>query len=305
MIKLAKIIKEYRIDVVNAHHYMSCFYSFFGTRVMNRIRLVYTEHSVPEVEGLANSIHYKIFHLMLYEINGVIGVSRAITEKFEEKYPSHVGKFYEVLNGVDIDKFQSKGMRESVRRKWGFGMDHFVVGTVANFRKIKNHVCLVRAANRLKDTHPQLRLFFVGTGFPGDKENSINEVMDAVNEYRLEDRVVFAGYQENISEILSSFDLFCLPSKSEGLPVSVLEAMAAGILVVGSNVSGIVEVVENGKTGILFSSDSDSDLALALEKIIARPDIAKLMAHNGFLFVSNAHNIKNWESKYSKILLAQ
>ncbi len=266
MFKLATIVRNYRIDVVNAHHYMPCFYSFLGTRVLNCKRLVYTEHSVPEVENVAGCVHGKIFHWMLYRINAVVGVSRAITGKFREKYPRHAEKFHEILNGVDIEKFRGKGAREEVRSSWGLVKEHFVVGTVANFRKVKNHACLVRAAGRLKDTHPQLRLFFVGTGFPGDAENSEDEVRALIRELGLQDRVVLAGYQENIPEMLSAFDAFCLPSFSEGLPVSLLEAMAAGVPVIGSEVKGIVEVVKDGKTGVLFSSNSDSELSLCSEK---------------------------------------
>jgi len=265
MFKLAKIVKNYRIDVVNAHHYMPCFYSFLGTKVLNGKRLIYTEHSVPEIENIVNSIHGKIFYCMLYIINSVVGVSKAITEKFRENYPHHADKFHQILNCVDIEKFRGKGTLEDVRKHWGLAKEHFVVGTVANFRKVKNHACLVRAAGRLKDSHPQLRLFFIGTGFPGAVENSEDEVRALILELGLQDRVVFAGYQENIPEMLSSFDAFCLPSFSEGLPVSLLEAMAAGVPVIGSEVAGITEVVTHRKTGLLFPSDDDERLALLLE----------------------------------------
>ncbi len=238
MFKLANIIKDNCIDVVNAHHYMPCFYSFLGTRVLNGKRLVYTEHSVPEVENVANCVHGRIFHWMLYRINAVVGVSRSITGKFRERYPRHVDKFHEILNGVDIEKFIGKGLREEVRNRWGLDKEHFVVGTVANFRKVKNHACLVRATGRLKTSHPQLRLLFVGTGFPGDAENSENEVRALVQDLGLQDRVVLAGYQENIPVMLSAFDAFCLSSFSEGLPVSLLEAMAAVVPVIGSEVVG-------------------------------------------------------------------
>ena len=68
----------------------------------------------------------------------------------------------------------------------------------------------------------------------------------------LEDRIVLAGYRDDIPLLLSSLDVFCLPSLSEGLPVSILEAMAAMVPVIGSNVAGIREVVDSGKTGLLW-----------------------------------------------------
>lgn len=301
MLRLAAIVKNYRIDVVNAHHYMPCFYSFLGAKVLNGKRLIYTEHSVPEVESVAGSVHGRIFHWMLYRINAVVGVSRAIAGKFREKYPGHAEKFHEILNGVEIEKFTGKADREEVRSCWGFNKDHFVVGTVANFRRIKNHACLVRAAGRLKDSHPNLRLFFIGTGFPGDSENSEDEVRTLVRELGLQERVVMAGYQENIPGLLPAFDAFCLPSFSEGLPVSLLEAMAAGVPVIGSEVKGIVEVVKNGKTGILFTSNSDEDLSVVLKDMLDSPDIARSLADNAFSFVTAEHGFRSFREGYSTL----
>jgi len=294
MMKVAKIIKTNRIDTVNSHHYMPCFYSFLGAKVLNDKKLIYTEHSVPEVEMLTQCIHGKIFHWMLHKINAVVGVSTAITEKFREKYPRHADKIHEILNGVDIEKFREKNARNTIRSKWGLTQNHFVVGTVANFRKVKNHICLVRAAGILKDTHPQLRLLFVGTGFPGDAENSETEVLELIRDLGLQDRVVLTGYQENIPQMLSAFDVFCLPSFSEGLPVSLLEAMAAGVPVIGSEVAGISEVISHGKTGLLFPSDEDKRLAILLEEIMSDPKNSTSLATGGYAYVNKNHSSKAW-----------
>ncbi len=302
MLQIARLVREFDIDVVNAHHYMPCFYSFLGTRVLSGRRLVYTEHSVPEVEEVGQNFHGKLFNLMLYRVSAVVGVSRAITERFRELYPRHSSKFHLILNGVDIEKFRNKGDRDLVRSRWGLTADHFVVGTVANFRRVKNHACLVRAAARLKESHPQLRLMFVGTGFPGDEENSEPEVRALVQELGLEGRVVFAGYQEDIPAMLSAFDAFCLPSFSEGLPVSLLEAMAAGVPVVGSAVRGIEEVIESGITGWLFCNESSAALATCINDIVSRPKVLKINSENAYRFVSEKFSLKSNLEEYGKIL---
>lgn len=302
MVKVARIVKEHGIDVINAHHYMPCFYSFFGTRVMNGKKLIYTEHSVPEVENIAGCFHGKIFHCLLYRIDAVVGVSRAIAEKFRVRYSRHAQKVHEIVNGVDIEKFRTNGSRKIIRSRWGLADELFVVGTVANFRKVKNHICLVRAAGRLKDTHPHLRFVFVGTGFPGDAENSEEEVRSLIRGLGIQDRVILAGYQENIPVILSSFDAFCLPSLSEGLPISALEAMAAGIPFIGSNVSGIVEVVQDGKTGMLFPSDNDYELSRRLAEVSKNPCMAQEFVDNAFIFVKTFHDIRIWKKEYGKVL---
>jgi len=301
MVQLAKIIREHRVDIVNAHHYMPCFYSFLGTRILNRKKLIYTEHSVPEVEGISSGKHGKILNLMLYRMNAVIGVSKEITERFKERYPRHAKKIHEILNGVDIDKFNVKGTRNHVRKRWGLTNDHFVVGTVANFRKVKNHACLVRAAARLKDDYPQLRLFLVGTGFPGDPDNTESSIQELIHANELQDHIILAGFKKNIPELLSVFDVFCLPSFSEGLPVSILEAMAAKVPVVGSNVSGISEIIKDEDTGLLFSSDNDLELSRKIVKLIDEPSLRNKIASNAFQYVKINHGFQDWVASYRNI----
>lgn len=189
---------------------------------------------MPEVEAIACSMYGKLFRCLLYKTNNVVGVSGEITQRLSEHYPRHAKKFRTILNGVDLERFGVRSSREEVRRQLGLLPKNFVVGMVANFRKVKNHICLVRAAACLKDSCPQLRLLFVGMGFPKDTENSESEVRELTRSLQLQDKVIFAGYQETILEILAGFDAFCLPSFSEGLPVSILEAMASKVPVVGA-----------------------------------------------------------------------
>ena len=301
MRKLSQIIVKNKIHVVNAHHYMPLFYSFLGTRVLNGRKLFYTEHSVPEVENIAQSKHGKIFYWMLFRLNAVVGVSKEITRKFKEHYPRHAEKFIEILNGVDIDKYTNKLKREVIRSKWGLSKTHFVVGTVANFKTVKNHVCLVRAASLLKDAYPHLRLLFVGRGFPGDSDNSEDQIRRLIEELGLQERVILTGYQENVPELLSTLDAFCLPSFSEGLPVSLLEAMASKVPVIGSRVRGIDEVVDEGRTGFFFPSNDHVKLAETLKKVIDKPDVCKQVVSNAYDFVKANHDKQIWVNHYSNM----
>lgn len=264
MFQISNIVKKHHIDVVNAHHYMPCFYSFLGCCIIQRKRLIYTEHSVPEVTDVAQGRHKKIMNYMLNLIDTVVGVSQEITDTFKKHYPKHEKRFKMIVNGVDVDKFRCPEKREITRKQFGFQPDDFVVGMVANFRKVKNHVCLIRAVDCLKNDVPKLKVLLVGTGFPGDPENTEDDIRLMVEQHELLNQIVFAGYQSDIPAMLSAMDCFCLPSFSEGLPVSVLEAIAAKLVVVGSNVSGIKEVVVHSVTGYLFPSDNDEKLSQAL-----------------------------------------
>ncbi len=301
MLRLSEIIKRYNIDVVNAHHYMPFFYSYLGSKILHKRRLVYTEHSVPEAQGVASSKHKKIFGYMLGRTDSVVCISKEIGDTFKNSYPRYMHKFKVIVNGVNVDRFANHADRDKLREQWGIYPSHFVVGTIANFRKVKNHACLIRAFDQMSSNNPHLRVMLVGQGFSGDRENSERELIDLIHTFRLQERVIMTGYQENIADILKVFDVFCLPSFSEGLPVSVLEAMAAKVPVVGSNVQGINEVVFHEKTGLLFSSDDETALASAISRLLNDANLREKIVHNAYHYVHTKHGLKQWISKYETL----
>lgn len=185
MLQIAKIIRSRHIDVINAHHYMPFFYSYLGSKLLSRRRLIYTEHSVPEVEGISSSLHRRICNAMLHGADAVIGVSKEITETFKEVFPTYSRKIVNISNGVDVERFTVHIERDKVRGEWGLLPEHFVIGTVANFRKVKNHTCLIRAFHRLSILYPHVRLVLVGRGYPDDTENSEEEIRRLIHSFKL------------------------------------------------------------------------------------------------------------------------
>jgi glycosyltransferase involved in cell wall biosynthesis len=294
MLQISRIIRDRHIDVINAHHYMPFVYSYLGSKVMNKKRLIYTEHSVPEVEAMLASKHKHFCNLMLRKTDAVVGVSSEIEESLRKAFPIHTRKIKSIINGLDVDRFNAPINRNKVRLGWGILPEHFVIGNVANFRKVKNHACLIRAFGRLNAIYPNTRLVLVGRSYTGDGENSEEEVRHLIDGCNLQGRVILTGYQEDIPRILHMFDVFCLPSFSEGLPVSILEAMSSGVPVVGSDVGGIREVISDGKTGLLFPSNDDNTLAQTMEHLILRPDLRESISKNAFSYVSQNHGLKQW-----------
>ncbi len=260
--------------------------------------MIYTEHSVLEVETILSSKHRKVLSLMMPHTNIVMGISREIGETFKNAYPKYSDKIRVIVNGVDVDRFNISVDRDKLRSDWGISPAHFVIETVANFRRVKNHVCLIRALKQLSATYPQVRVLLVGQGFPQDDENSEGQVRDLIKMYGLQGKVIFTGFQNDIPSMLKISDVFCLPSFSEGLPVGVLEAMAAKIPVVGSDVKGINEIVLQENTGLLFSSDDENALAHALERLIKDTTLRDLISSNAYEYVCKEHGLLQWVAAY-------
>jgi L-malate glycosyltransferase len=301
LLELRHIIKKYEIDVINAHHYLPFFLGFLANNMLLDKRLLfYTEHSVAEVDRLSPK-HAFFCRVAFLRTNGIIGVSEEITLLFRKKYPIHSNRMLCIPNAVDVRRFSIAVDRNIVRSDLGILHFHFVIGIVANFRKVKNHVCLIKAFNHIAETYPEARLLFVGRGFANAPEDSEKDIKRLINSLGLTERVIFAGYRNDVPSLLRTMDIFCLPSLAEGLPVSVLEAMASGVPVVGSDVSGIKEVLSQGETGLLFSSNDDGMLAEALEKLINDQDLRSTLAKKAFDFVRQEHGIDQWVDRYEQL----
>ena len=137
------------------------------------------------------------------------------------------------------------------------------IGTIGRLNEIKQQDLLLRAFARLAAQRPDVRLLLVGEGpLRGELERLAVEL-------RLGDRVHFAGYQPQPEQWLHKMDLFALTSRSEGMPLSILEAWAAGVPVVASAVGGVPELVEDGVTGRLFTSGDEAALAESMEALCA------------------------------------
>jgi len=163
-----------------------------------------------------------------------------------------------IPNGVDLDRFQP------VRRERPI----VNVITVANLRREKAHECLLAAAARLAPRYPQLRYQFVGDGPRAEELGALTRRLN------LQDRVEFLGHRDDVAELLAAADAFVLPSRSEAFPNGAIEAMAAGLPVVACRVGGLVDLIEDGRTGLLVPPDDPSAMADALGSLMAAPDLA-------------------------------
>jgi glycosyltransferase involved in cell wall biosynthesis len=171
-----------------------------------------------------------------------------------------------VLHGLDapaaLADLPTPADREAGRRALGIPPDGPVIGTVGNFTAKKDQTTLVRALALV----PGARLVLVGTG-PREPE-----LRALVAERGLDDRVVFAGSRDDVAALLPAFDVFALSSRFEGLPIALLEAMAAGRACVATAVGGVPEVVTDGVDGVLVPPGDAGAFAATLVALLADPD---------------------------------
>jgi glycosyltransferase involved in cell wall biosynthesis len=150
-----------------------------------------------------------------------------------------------------------------------------VVGTVAHLSREKGLKYLVEAASLIPDVQKRIRFVVVGDGA------CLQELKEQVKQRRLGAVFHFAGFHSDTSQFMKSFDIFALPSLSEGLSSAILEAMANSLPIVATEVGGIPELVKNEENGLLVAPGDPAALALAIQQLADHPEEARRMGERG------------------------
>ncbi len=181
-----------------------------------------------------------------------------------------------IHSGVDVARFgQGAEKREKARKSLGIDPGAKVVGTVGWLLPIKGPGHLLKAMGRVWETHPEAMLVFVGQG---PLQAELSRQADQVGQ---QDKVLFPGWTSHVEDILPGFDVFCLPSLNEGMGRVIVEAMAAGLPVVASEVGGIPDLVEDGRTGFLCGPGDLAGISEAIARLFDDPEKAREMGEQG------------------------
>jgi glycosyltransferase involved in cell wall biosynthesis len=165
-----------------------------------------------------------------------------------------------------------------MRERLGLLPQDLVLGTVSQILPHKGYEDLIQALALIKEKLPRARCLIVG-GAP--RRRYLHRLLDIAERLSVRDRMILAGFHENVTPLLRAMDLFVLPSRTEGLPIAILEAMAAGRAVVATAVGGIPEVVRDGETGLLVPPQDPRRLAEAIIGLLDAPWLARSMGAEG------------------------
>ena len=298
---IGEMIGKNNIHIVNAHHFMPMIYSFYGCKIKNNCKLIYTEHAKSEVEKVP-WIWQKIGSYLLNRSDAAVGVTKEVSETIHDRFKLHPSKVFTIKNGVDLEAYKGANNKKELRKKLGITENEKVIGIVANLKRIKNHIFLLKAFDELIKSYKKVKLLLIGQGFKNDPENAEEELRNFVNEKGLNKKVLFLGYRSDISDLLSIMDIFCLTSFKEGLPLSLIEAMAAGLPIVGTDVEGIREVVLQNKNGFLVQIDDAEELRKALLNLLKNEPLKRRFGKES-KFLSKEYSLEQCVNKYQELFL--
>lgn len=217
-------------------------------------------------------------HALLERSDIIIAVSEHTKRELLEKYHLNADKVTVIHNGVDVEKFKPAEDKNKVKRALGFG-DNRVVLYVGRLYSRKGLPTLLKAASIVLRRTKNVKFVISGKSFHKEEE----KLRALVEKLKLQKDVLFAGYtpDEKLPQLYQASDVFVLPSTYEGLPFTLLEALASGLPAVATNVGGVPEVIADGKNGFLVSPLDFQDLAEKILYLLENPSFAFEMGRLG------------------------
>ena len=267
---LRKLLARERFDLVHAHVYASSAASVLAA-VGTGTPVVVTEHT----EALWQCRNGRLFSRWMYRrVSRVIAVSGAIRRRLVERDGVPPGRITVVPNSVPPIR-ESHGDAMPLPDELLGGTP--VVGVVARLQPEKGVTSFLRAAARVSREVPEARFAVVGDGPLREDLFGLAETLG------VRERVLFLGFRPDAQALISMMDVLAVPSVSEGTPLVVLEAMAAGVPVVASRVGGIPDQIQAGREGILVPPGDPEALGDAILAVLQNPEHARNMGEAGRL----------------------
>lgn len=272
ILRLARAFKSARADVVHAHDW-GCYLDAMAAAWMAGIPVAvqtvhgrYMAYPPGRLAALKKSLRHACERRVADRFGNVVCVSDALRTHVAEEIGIGAAQTMTIANGVAVPPLnRTRAPQPGALR----------LVTVGRLAAVKNYGLLIRAFAPLAARWPQLSLIFVGDG---PERAGLERLATSLG---LTGSVFFLGFRSDIDQLLADSDIFVLTSVSEGIPMSILEAMKCGLPVVATRVGGVPATVADGETGLLVESGDDRALTRALEVLVGNPRSAEEMGAAG------------------------
>ena len=260
--------------------------------------LVISNHAWHPAE-FKRKVLEKIRARLMHAADLVISVSHNThAETLERGVPS--AKCMAMYSGIDLESYSDPPTRTQARKMLDLEDDTLVVGNIARLWPEKEQAALIEAAGLLTHKYPQLRFLIVGDG------PLRHSLLTQIHNANLDKIVLMPGYFDDFVSVLAGLDFFAFPSSAEGTPMVIYSAMAMGVPIIASPVSGVGEILDDGESGLFVPAADVGALCTAIEKLIEDPNLAARLGEqardNCYKKYSAAKAIQCLETIYGKLI---
>jgi glycosyltransferase involved in cell wall biosynthesis len=293
--RLAREARRFGADVVHCHQYSPFVYGSMAALLNPPFKLVVTEHG--RLSAAPPSRRRRLVNPLLSRVpDALFAVSDELRDYLVASGCS-AGRVLVNRNGIDVGTRPRAEDRTRARRSLGVPDEAFLMGTVARLDPVKDLGTALEALSLLRQSMPHARLAIVGDG---PERRALEEL---VARLKLDDCVHMTGHRSDVRQLLPGFDVFVNTSESEGISLTLLEAMAAGLPLVATGVGGTPEVVIDGETGTLVPPRDPQAVAAACASLAAHPERRAAFGEQGRSRVEREFELDRMVERYLRTYL--
>jgi sugar transferase (PEP-CTERM/EpsH1 system associated) len=295
--QLTRLFRRKRPDIIHSRNWATI-EAVLAAKLAGIHAIVHSEHGRDVHTMGPQPRRRRVLRKISYACaDRVFCVSEELREFYCEQLEMKPNRFDVIPNGVDLKQFSSNPrMRSEVRAKLAAGPNTMVVGTVGRLDPVKDHITLLRAAELALKKGVDLKLVIVGEGPQrAAVENQLSRTPDLAR------RTILTGDSKDVADWLNSFDIFMLPSVSEGMSNTLLEAMAVGIAPIATAIGGNREVVEHERSGLLVSPGDAEKMSDFIVQLAGAPEWLQALGRNARERIETRFSIARMVNRYDEM----
>lgn len=279
------LLREKKIDIVHAEDQDSIIYAGLARRLFG-VPSVMTRHVMEEpTSSVKSKIRARLVYLSArYGINGVVAVSNVVREHFSKQAYLSLSKIRTIYNGIELEKFDIKDSQANLRLKLGWNIGRPLAVFISVLRPGKGFEVLFKAIPKILEVLPDFQVNIVGDG---DLDAELRRQAEPFG-----DAVHFMGQRMDVPQLIRASDVLIQASWSEALPTVLIEAGAASIPAVATNVGGTAEIILDGKSGFLIDPGDAESLANRTIEILLSQNLREQMGKNARDYVFSVFSLE-------------
>jgi sugar transferase (PEP-CTERM/EpsH1 system associated) len=291
-LRIARLLRKEKIRIIHTHNSQSLVDGTLGALLSGVRNIIHTEHGRVFPDKRRYMLMERVLSRFVFKVVGVSDQTAHNMNKYVKIPPS---KITTIVNGIDGAKYHNKFAADEKKAELGIDPQAPVIGMIGRLVKEKGLEYLILALKTIVRSYPSIRLLIVGQGI---LQNHLKEL---VIQNGLQDNVLFTGGRLDTPQLYKVFDLFVLPSISEGLPMVLLEAMASGCPIIATEVGGIPSLIRHGFNGSLVPSKDPDSLAKEILKLLADTEKRNEYIENGKQIFNKSYDVRVMTRKYESL----
>jgi len=296
LLGLCEILRREKIDLIHTHLFGNNLYGFFAS-ILTGKKIIFTVHGEDCLKSKRRLVFYRLAGPF---VSKIVTVSGFLYEKVRKEVGISEGKLAVIANGINTEQFRNERVDTFDKRGLGLPGDGLVVGTIGTMKPVKGQDILIKAAAEVIRQVPEACFAIVGR--PSQYHREYEEYLFRLRrDYGLENQVYFLGERDNVEAILPLFEVFVLPSRSEGTSIALLEAMASGRAIVATNVGGNPHLIHDKKTGLLVPPEDPGCLAEAIITLLRNRSFARRLAENAQRAAEKEYRVESMVERYAAL----